>query len=117
MKRMTWLKGALALSVLSAASWAMAADHIDAPGAIADPPTLPSRPPSKVFEYGGLMPMRSTTLPGRMSLNSPNPVRSTVFGVICQANAVRGCKMASGVAAKTLLRLVRIASFRGWLMS
>ena len=37
MKRMTWLKGALALSVLSAASWAMAADHIDAPGAIADP--------------------------------------------------------------------------------
>jgi hypothetical protein len=34
---MTWLKGALALSVLSAASWAMAADHIDAPGAIADP--------------------------------------------------------------------------------
>ncbi len=37
MKRMTWLKGALALSVLSAASWAVAADHIDAPGAIADP--------------------------------------------------------------------------------
>jgi uncharacterized protein DUF4331 len=37
MKRMTWLKGALALSVLSAASWALAADHIDAPGAIADP--------------------------------------------------------------------------------
>ena len=37
MKRMTWLKGALALSVLSAASWAMASDHIDAPGAIADP--------------------------------------------------------------------------------
>jgi hypothetical protein len=34
---MTWLKGALALSVLSAASWAMAADHLDAPGAIADP--------------------------------------------------------------------------------
>ena len=37
MKRMTWLKGAIALSVLSAASWAMAADHLDAPGAIADP--------------------------------------------------------------------------------
>lgn len=37
MKRMTWLKGALALSVLSAASWALAADHIDAPAAIADP--------------------------------------------------------------------------------
>ncbi len=37
MKRMTWLKGALALTVLSAASWAMAADHLDAPGAIADP--------------------------------------------------------------------------------
>jgi len=37
MKRMTWLKGALALTVLSAASWAMAADHIDAPATIADP--------------------------------------------------------------------------------
>jgi hypothetical protein len=34
---MTWLKGALALSVLSVASWALAADHIDAPAAIADP--------------------------------------------------------------------------------
>lgn len=37
MKRMTWLKGALALSVLSAASWAIAADHLDAPAATADP--------------------------------------------------------------------------------
>jgi hypothetical protein len=37
MKRMTWLKGALALTVLSAASWAIAADHTDAPGASADP--------------------------------------------------------------------------------
>jgi hypothetical protein len=34
---MTWLKGALALSVLSAASWAIAADHLDAPAATADP--------------------------------------------------------------------------------
>jgi hypothetical protein len=34
---MTWLKGALALSVLSAASWAIAADHIDAPAATMDP--------------------------------------------------------------------------------
>lgn len=37
MKRMTWLKGALALSALTAASWAIAADHIDAPGAVANP--------------------------------------------------------------------------------
>ena len=37
MKRMTWLKGALALSVLSAASWAIAADHLDAPGTSGDP--------------------------------------------------------------------------------
>src|SRR6187431_190514 len=37
MKRMTWLKGALALSVLSAASWAIAADHLDAPAVSADP--------------------------------------------------------------------------------
>jgi hypothetical protein len=34
---MTWLKGALALSALTAASVALAADHIDAPAAIADP--------------------------------------------------------------------------------
>jgi hypothetical protein len=33
---MTWLKGALALSVLSAASWAIAADHLDAPATTAD---------------------------------------------------------------------------------
>ena len=37
MKRMTWLKGALALTVLSAASWSIAADHLDAPAAVADP--------------------------------------------------------------------------------
>jgi Domain of unknown function (DUF4331) len=37
MKRMTWLKGALALSVLSAASWALAADHADGPAASVDP--------------------------------------------------------------------------------
>ncbi len=37
MKRMTWLKGALALSALTAASVALAADHLDAPGAVADP--------------------------------------------------------------------------------
>lgn len=36
MKRMTWLKGALALSVLSAASWAIAADHLDGPAASID---------------------------------------------------------------------------------
>ncbi|MEP7123481.1 MAG: DUF4331 family protein [Byssovorax sp.] len=34
---MTWLKGAIALTALTAASMALAADHIDAPGAIADP--------------------------------------------------------------------------------
>jgi hypothetical protein len=33
---MTWLKGALALSVLSAASWAIAADHLDAPAVSMD---------------------------------------------------------------------------------
>lgn len=37
MKRMTWLKGALALSVLSAASWSIAADHLDAPVVSGDP--------------------------------------------------------------------------------
>jgi hypothetical protein len=37
MKKMTWLKGALALTVLSAASWAIAADHLDAPAVNMDP--------------------------------------------------------------------------------
>jgi hypothetical protein len=37
MKRTAWLRGALALAVVSAASWAIAADHLDAPGVIADP--------------------------------------------------------------------------------
>jgi hypothetical protein len=37
MKRIAWLRGTLALSVFSAASWAMAADHRDAPGVTADP--------------------------------------------------------------------------------
>ena len=46
------------------------------------------------------MPTRSATLPGRMSLNRPNPLRSTVCGAICQAIAVLGCRIASGVEAK-----------------
>ena len=69
---------------------------------------MPSRPPRNVFEYGGLIPTRSTTLPGRMSLNRPNPVRSTVFGAACQASAVRGCRIASGVDAKIFPRCVSI---------
>ena len=51
------------------------------------------------------MPTRSTTLPGRRSLNRPNPLRSTVFGATCQASAVRGCRIASGVAAKIVPQL------------
>ena len=44
-------------------------------------------------------------LPGSMSLNNPNPLRNTVFGAICQAIAVLGCRMASGVAAKTFAEI------------
>ena len=32
-----------------------------------------------------------------MSLKMPKPVRSTVLGSNCQAIAVRGCRIASGV--------------------
>jgi Domain of unknown function (DUF4331) len=39
MKRMTWLRGALALAVMTGVSWAVAADHIDAPAVVADPTT------------------------------------------------------------------------------
>ena len=42
------------------------------------------------------MPTRSATLPGRMSLNRPNPLRSTVCGANCHAMAVLGCRIASG---------------------
>ena len=44
--------------------------------------------------------MVSATLPGRISLKSPKPVRSTDCGANCHAMAVLGCKMASGVEAK-----------------
>ena len=37
MKSMLWLRGALALTVTTVASWAIAADHRDAPGTTADP--------------------------------------------------------------------------------
>lgn len=37
MKKMTWLKGALALALMTGVSWAFAADHIDAPKTTADP--------------------------------------------------------------------------------
>src|ERR1700691_363145 len=59
-----------------------------------DPPAVPSSPPRNVFEYGGLIPTRSTTLPGRMSLNKPTPVRSTVFEAAGQASAILGCRIA-----------------------
>lgn len=38
MKSMLWLRGLLALTVTSVASWAVAADHRDAPGVKMDPP-------------------------------------------------------------------------------
>jgi hypothetical protein len=39
MKRMTWLRGALALAAMALVSTAFAADHMDAPGVMADPST------------------------------------------------------------------------------
>ena len=48
--------------------------------------------------------MASATLPGRMSLKRPKPVRSTELGANCQAIAVLGWRIASGVAAKRLPR-------------
>jgi hypothetical protein len=39
MKKMTWLRGALALSAMAVVSTAFAADHLDAPGVMADPST------------------------------------------------------------------------------
>jgi len=39
MKKMTWMRGALALAVVVGASTALAADHLDAPGVMADPTT------------------------------------------------------------------------------
>src|ERR1700737_415043 len=74
------------------------------PGAMAVPPTLPRKPPWKLFTYGGLTPMMSATLPGRMSLNSPKPVRSTELGTNCHAIAVLGCRIASGVEANRFPR-------------
>ena len=82
-----WAKPALKVWFAAAvASTAL----FETPGAIKVPPTVPSTPPWNVFEYGGLDPTRSTTLPGSRSLNSPKPDRSTVFEAICQASAVRG---------------------------
>jgi hypothetical protein len=37
MKRMTWMKGAIAVALMTGVSWALAADHRDAPKAISDP--------------------------------------------------------------------------------
>src|SRR5580698_9592807 len=78
-----------------------------------DPPAVPSNPPRNVFEYGGLIPTRSTTLPGKISLNIPNPVRSTVFEAACQAIAVRGCMIANGVDAKIFPKFVSIEASSG----
>src|SRR5580704_10408664 len=78
-----------------------------------DPPAVPSSPPRNVFEYGGLIPTRSTTLPGRISLNKPNPVRTTVFEAACQASAIRGCMIACGVDAKIFPSFVSITASSG----
>ena len=50
--------------------------------------------------------MMSATLPGKISLKIPKPVRNTVFGANCQAMAVLGCQMASGVDANKFPRCV-----------
>ena len=51
------------------------------PGAMPNPPTVPSNPPWNVCTYGGFMPRVSATLPGRISLKIPKPARSTVWDV------------------------------------
>src|ERR1035438_3783583 len=63
--------------------------------------------------YGGLAAIESTMLPGSRSLNTPNPVRNTVFGANCHEIAVRGCHRISGVEANSLSRPVTIAWLRG----
>ena len=52
------------------------------------------------------MPIRSATLPGKMSLKIPKPVRSTVLGSNCHAIAVLGCRIARGVEENKLPRSV-----------
>jgi hypothetical protein len=37
MKRTTWIRGAIAVALMTGVSWAFAADHLDAPGAMMDP--------------------------------------------------------------------------------
>src|SRR6516225_8359661 len=86
-------------------------------GAIAVPPTVPKRPPWNVCTYGGFMPIRSATVPGKRSLNTPNPLLSTVFGSICHAIAVLGCRIANGVDEKRFPRCVWMAALSGWLTS
>src|SRR5258706_13233608 len=39
MKRMTWMRGAIAVALMTGVSWAFAADHLDAPKAAMDPPS------------------------------------------------------------------------------
>src|SRR5580658_902130 len=83
------------------------------PGAIAKPPADPSKPPWKVFTYGGFAPTKSATLPGRMSENTPKPVRSTNPGANCQAMAVRGCHSAQEVAGNRCVSPVSMVAFNG----
>ena len=52
------------------------------------------------------MPIRSATVPGKTSLKTPKPVRSTDFGSNCHAIAVLGCKIATGVDENRLARWV-----------
>jgi hypothetical protein len=59
------------------------------------------------------VPTRSATVPGKMSLKMPKPVRSTDFGSNCHAIAVLGCRMASGVEENRLPRRVWMAAFSG----
>jgi len=91
------------LNAWSAATVASTA-LLGTPGAMAVPPTVPRRPPWKVLTYGGLASMMSATLPGRMSLKRPKPVRSMELGANCHAIAVLGCKIASGVEANSFPR-------------
>src|SRR5208282_5386991 len=85
----SWLCANPEVNVLFAATVASTALS-GTPGAIAVPPTVPRRPPWKVLTLGGLTPTTSAMLPGRMSLKTPKPVRSTHLVLNCHAIAVRG---------------------------
>src|SRR5882672_7006455 len=87
------------------------------PGAIPIPPTLPKRPPLKVWLKGGFPDSNVTSSFSKVVAKRPKPARRIVLGPNSYASAARGCHCTNGTDANGCSWFGMMTWFRGWLTS